>query len=213
MKYMRLTFVFFVLTSTLACNESKPVSQIESKDTLSIISTPVIEREILKDVDNGRELYLNFNEIEVVFDSLKLWDYEKDDLRKLQNINGDSVTVAIDLGDDLQQQTFALKYSEMFNDIKVEQSYITSMSIQGEGPHLDLTDWKHYQSGWKPVSKISNNKYRCLSYTESEQTRFPEVTLEDVKLEIAETENYKEWLSYLDNKYPFGSVIRATAPN
>jgi hypothetical protein len=81
------------------------------------------------------------------------------------------------------------------------------MSIQGEEPHLDLTNWKHYQSGWKPVSKISNNKYRCLSYTESEQTRFPEVTLEDVKLEIAETENYKEWLSYLDNKYPFGSVM------
>jgi len=95
----------------------------------------------------------------------------------------------------------------MLSDVKVEQSYMTSMSIQGEGPHLDLIGWKHYQSEWKPVTKIDNDRYKCLSYSESEQTQFPEVTLEEVKHEIMETKNHKEWLSYLDKKYPFGSVM------
>ncbi len=201
---MRLIFSFFILSFTLCCNETKPVSQKALADTYSITKTQTIK----KNIDSSQVLHLKFAEIEVIFDSLKLWDYEKDDVGQLQNINGDSITVFIDLGDDLQQQTFSLKYSKIINDIKIEQSYMTSMSIQGEGPHLDLIDWKHYQSDWKTINKISNdNNYKCLSYSESEQTLFPEVTLEDVKNEIIETENHKEWLSYLDNKYPFGTVM------
>lgn len=204
---MRLIIVLSTILFIISCKESKPVSQIEFKDTSSIVSIPIIERDTLKDEDISQVVHLKFADIEVNFDSLKLWDYEKENIDELQNIVGDSVGVEIELGDDLQEQTFSLKYSEMLSDINVEQSYMTSMSIQGEGPHLDLIGWKHYRSEWKPVTKISTNKYKCLSYSESEQTKFPEVTLEEVKHEIKETENYKEWLTYLDKKYPFGSLM------
>jgi len=61
---------------------------------------------LLKDGEISQVVHLKFAEIEVNFDSLKLWDYEKEDLAKLQNIVGDSVGVEIELGDDLQEQIF-----------------------------------------------------------------------------------------------------------
>ncbi len=77
-------------------------------------------------------------------------------------------------------------------EFKIEQQFETSMAIGDEGPHLDFTDWKHYTSDWKPIEKISDNRFLTSKLTESDYTRFPKVTAQEIRLLVSK-EGGKRW--------------------
>ncbi len=53
-----------------------------------------------------------------------------------------------------------------------------------EGPHLDLTGWKHYTSPWKTMEKEKDGGYIFKEYTERDRTLFPEISIEELHTEV-----------------------------
>lgn len=68
---------------------------------------------------------------------------------------------------------------------ELEAQYETSVTIQNEGPHLDLLDWRHHTSDWLPLERVSENRFRMPFYSEAEISRFPDVTAADLRQAIA----------------------------
>jgi hypothetical protein len=230
----RTIFVsFFILTILFyACSTNEKKSENIVVDSIPIISKIDSVRtpsENIKEEETGKqEISIRFQEIEIIFDSLMVWDNKKEFFETLKNIKKDSVYLWLDIGGYVENETFTVKPSKDISIIKVEQSFQTSMTIQEEGPHTDLLDWKHYVSDWKIIKASESGTYVCLSYSEEDSQRFPKVTLEEVKkavfstekeMEWLKTEKGKEWLKFLDDDYPYGTVmishyfIKVTAVN
>ncbi|MCP4345382.1 MAG: hypothetical protein GY795_07635 [Desulfobacterales bacterium] len=71
----------------------------------------------------------------------------------------------------------------------VERQYETSLTLSGEGPHVDLLKWKHFISDWKLLSRIENNIFQSNIVSSSE---FPKVkTGEIVQAVKAVLKGYK----------------------
>lgn len=92
------------------------------------------------------------------------------------------VRVDLELGDSLDDLTLRLHPREGVKaDFAVEQSFETSLTVMEEGPHLDLLDWKHYNSPWQPLQKLSPTDFRTGTITEADSRKFPEVTAKEIQ--------------------------------
>jgi hypothetical protein len=214
-----MRFISLLLTLILFYSCSKSKSQngniIANKQTivtdtsLAMTSDEVI-RKAKKDSTERIEINhlftIQFQEFAIVFDSLEVWDNEAKGYINIQKTKNDTTFIFPDLGYSLEGNTFELKNFGDFKDVKIEQAYQTSMSIQGEGPHYDLSDWKHYNSEWITLKPLPLGKYLCATYSDEDTDRFPKVTLEEVKSQIQGVDR-KEWLSFLSTEYPYGSVM------
>lgn len=94
-------------------------------------------------------------------------------------VKADTLTINADIGDDLSLSSLVI--SKELTDIKAEQRYETSISISDEGPHCDMVEWKHYISEWKVLKSETENIFKCAVYTEKEQEKFPEVSLQELR--------------------------------
>ncbi len=83
----------------------------------------------------------------------------------------DTLEVEYDLPESVQGQSIYIKTSEL-TDLKLEWRYETSLTLNMEGPHWDLYDWKHYYSPWKEL-KLKKGKYYVPELTRSETQIFP----------------------------------------
>jgi hypothetical protein len=77
-------------------------------------------------------------------------------------------------------------------EFKIEQQFETSLTVSNEGPHLDLTDWKHYRSGWREIKKLQSNKFLTLKVSDKDSIRFPDVKMQEVRREVARLRG-NEW--------------------
>ena len=73
----------------------------------------------------------------------------------------------------------------------------TSMSITAEGPHLDLTDWKHCTTDWVSISKISDHSFKLPDFESIDVDCFPDVSEEDIKAEALK-QGGEFWISILE---------------
>jgi hypothetical protein len=214
-----MRFILLLLTLILFYSCSKSKSQngniiankesIATDTSLAMTSSEVIKqakKDSIERIETNHIFTIQFQEFAIVFDSLEVWDNQAKGYITTQKTKTDTTFIFPDLGYSLEGNTFELKGIENIENVKIEQSYQTSMSIQGEGPHYDLTDWKHYNSKWIILKPISSGKYQCVTYGEDDAERFPKITLEEVKNQI-KGEDRKEWLGFLSSEYPYGSVM------
>ena len=80
-----------------------------------------------------------------------------------------------------------------------------------EGPHCDLTDWKHYYSDYKLLKTNSTGQFICDKYSEEEYEKFPKISIEDLKQKVKE-QCGDEWLKLIEKvkiptEYPSGVSI------
>ncbi len=80
-----------------------------------------------------------------------------------------------------------------------------------EGPHCDLTDWKHFYSDWKSLQTNKKGQFICNKYSEKDYEKFPEISIEDLKQKVKE-QCGEEWFNLLDKvkiptEYPSGVSI------
>ncbi len=122
---------------------------------------------------NFPELSLNINRFVLFEDSISN-----------KYVDSDTAYLTADLGEILEGQIISV-HSDNLIDLKLEERYETSVTIQNEGPHCDLTEWKHYDSEWKPLPKNKNGQFTCLSYTEDERQKFLNVSIEELKQAVA----------------------------
>lgn len=80
---------------------------------------------------------------------------------------------------------------------RVKLQLETSMSITAEGPHLDLTDWKHCTTAWFDLKKVTDNSFVLPNFDAITLDCFPVVSLEEIKAEVAKRGG-EEWISVLE---------------
>ena len=80
-----------------------------------------------------------------------------------------------------------------------------------EGPHCDLTDWKHFYSDWNKLQTNKKGQFICNKYNEMEYEKFPKISIEDLKQEVKEKCG-EEWIKLVEKvtiptEYPSGVNI------
>jgi hypothetical protein len=104
-----------------------------------------------------------------------------DDLDIMEDVDGEEITIK---GDDRSTQ------------FRVSERYRTSLTVTDEGPHLDLVDWRHYDSEWKPLEELGERRFRTLSANQMNDRKFPPAT----KAEILEAVRKRagDWWEVID---------------
>ena len=87
-----------------------------------------------------------------------------------------TTVVALDLGEDLDGQPVWIAGKRSSDTYRVLERYRTSLTITGEGPHMDLLDWKHYDSPWEAMQRQSSARFLARTIAEYEANLFPRVS-------------------------------------
>ena len=210
MNRIKYIFIFSTLILTISCgnkNSQNDKMTIKNTTLTNVVSDSVLQHENNsenQESDNSTTT-IKFEELTLKINKFVAYDEEN----KLSIIQKDTVIILADLGESIEKQNIKIETSQLEN-VKIEQSYETSITIMDEGPHCDLTDWKHYTSEWKLLGQI-NNQYICLSYSEKETEKFPQTTLEELKAEV-KSKYGEKWAKHIENvtsltEYPCGIGI------
>lgn len=114
---------------------------------------------------------IRFDELSLVLIGM---DFEDD------NIDADSAILYSALGSEVEGRKMFID-TEGIDSLTVEQAYVTSVTIQGEGPHCDLLDWRHFYSGYKEAMSLSDDTFLINTYSENERMMFPKVSINELK--------------------------------
>lgn len=88
--------------------------------------------------------------------------------------------LALDLGDNLDRirvRGLAILKGE---ELIIEQRFETSVSLSNEGPHQDLTEWKHGRTGWRRLVEVAPAEFQILEVSPDAELPFPEVTAAEI---------------------------------
>lgn len=200
-------------TTLCSCNNAstnKPlVSQNDSitSDTLSIPNQTSNEATITnneKEVDTTTTI--KFDELSVFIHRLIISDEDM----KIDHIQKDTVKIYAELGETIEGQLVSIA-SDQLTGLTVEQRYETSVTIMNEGPHCDLTEWKHFYSEWKRLKANNSGQFLYDKYSEKEYEKFPKISIDELKQKVKEECGY-EWFKLVEKvktptEYPSGVSI------
>lgn len=82
----------------------------------------------------------------------------------------------LDIGDDIYGKEITIVGGDQSARYRIFERYRTSMTVMGEGPHLDLIDWRHFDSEWIELDQLADRKFRTLAYEQMDSSKFPPVT-------------------------------------
>jgi hypothetical protein len=82
----------------------------------------------------------------------------------------------LDIGDDIDGQEITIVGGDNSAQYRIFERYRTSMTVMGEGPHLDLVDWRHFDSEWIELDQLAQRKFRTLASELMDSSKFPPTT-------------------------------------
>jgi hypothetical protein len=187
MKKLKITFILTTFIIFYSCNKVSTNAEIattkpDSINTSNKISSQTLKpEEILQSEETEEDTItdIKFRELSISISRLLVFDEEK----KLDQVQNDTVNIYAELGETIESQKIKV-LSNQIKDFTIEQRYETSITITNEGPHCDLTEWKHYYSDWKTLKTNESGKFICDKYSEKEYTKFPEVKIEELKEKV-----------------------------
>jgi hypothetical protein len=94
----------------------------------------------------------------------------------------DKPVIVDDLGvpEYVDDQEIKILGGDGSSKFRVSERYRTSMTVMGEGPHLDLVDWSHFDSEWIPLQQIAQRKFRTLKRERMDAEKFPATTQAEI---------------------------------
>lgn len=104
--------------------------------------------------------------------------------------------IDLDLAESIDNQEVTLNFRDK-GEYRMFQRYRTSMSISFEGPHLDLIDWRHFDSPWVALRALSARRFQTLAPYEMDSSRFPPTTTEEILKEVRRRVG-TDWLEALE---------------
>jgi hypothetical protein len=108
----------------------------------------------------------------------------------------DRITIPLEMQDQISNANLIIVANK--NDkIRASLQLETSMSIQDEGPHLDLLDWKHCTSDWLTIDNTATHQFKFTDFENISLDCFPEVTLAEIKQAVLEHDG-QEWMPLFD---------------
>lgn len=84
--------------------------------------------------------------------------------------------VPLDLGDQVYGATLQVQPATSGETYRVRVQYETSLGLSAEGPHLDLTEWKHCVSDWQVAQAIDVVSFELPTPTSKQGECFPAYT-------------------------------------
>jgi hypothetical protein len=109
----------------------------------------------------------------------------------------DTAMFEAEMGSEIGDVLVSVFTTEL-QDVVIEQSMRTTMTINNEGPSCELSDWKHYTMPWTAVKQITTEQFKLNGYEDEDYNRFPNVTVEEVKT-AAKTHCSADWLPIINN--------------
>ena len=108
----------------------------------------------------------------------------------------DRITIPLEIQDQISNANLIIVGNK--NDkIRASLQLETSMSIQDEGPHLDLLDWKHCTSDWLTLDNSATHQFKLPDFESISLDCFPEVTLAEIKQAVLQHDG-QEWMPLFD---------------
>jgi len=114
---------------------------------------------------------------------------------ELEPAISDKFEFMADLGEEVESSVVTVQ-AEKYKDIEIYQVIETSVTIMDEGPHCDLTNWKHFTSDWRKLKVLKPNSFQITSYSTEEGKKFPSVTMEEV-IEAAQQQCGESWAKHI----------------
>jgi hypothetical protein len=210
MKTLRDIFSILTLAIFCSCSNTSTNNPETIKNDSIIIDTTNISSKSSTNIEteNAEETVLDikFQELSLSINRLLINDEDK----KLEQIQKDTVTLYLELGEPIEEQKISISSNQLTN-LTVEQRYETSITIMNEGPHCDLTDWKHFYSDWKQLKVNSEGQFICDKYSESDGVKFPKISIEELKKKVKE-QCGNDWVKLIEKiksptDYPSGVSI------
>lgn len=213
MTTLRNIISILTLTALCACNSSSTTKTETVKNDSIVSDTTSISNKTSNattitqaNEDADTITTIKFNELSISVNRLIIYDEEK----KLNQIQKDTVEIYAELGETIEGQLISVSSDQLIN-LTIEQRYETSVTIMNEGPHCDLTDWKHFYSEWKLLKSNNAGQFTCDKYSEKEYEIFPKISIDDLKNKVKE-QCGDEWFKLVEKvktptEYPSGVSI------
>jgi hypothetical protein len=118
--------------------------------------------------------------------------------QRFDDLTQDPLDIELDVREDWDGGLLILHpFPGDLREFRIEEQFETSMSVVSYDPgpelaQLDLTDWKHYTSGWSELKNLGENKFQVRSRTTKETQKFPAVTRKEIYDIVAKREG-KWW--------------------
>ncbi|WFC43326.1 hypothetical protein [Pseudoxanthomonas sp. SE1] len=87
-----------------------------------------------------------------------------------------ALTVPLELGDEVYGATLQVQPAKAGETYRVRVQYETSLGLSAEGPHLDLTDWKHCVSDWEVAEAVDAVSFVLPTPSAEQHACFPSYT-------------------------------------
>lgn len=192
MKTLQDIIILLIIATLCSCNNSSPITSETSQNDKIVNDTTIISdltnnTGSLTNDDEETEnepntvTTIKFNEFSISINRLIIYDRDK----RLDHIQKDTVKIYVEVGEIFEGQIISVS-SSLVTDLTIEQRYETSITITDEGPHCDLTDWKHFYSDWKELQPDKKGKFTCVKYSEKEYEKFPGISIDDLKKRVKE---------------------------
>jgi hypothetical protein len=108
----------------------------------------------------------------------------------------DTAMLEAEMGSEIGNVLVSVFTTEL-QDVVIEQSMRTTMTINNDGPSCELSDWKHYIMPWTSIKQITTEQFKLNGYNADEYNRFPDVTVEEVKT-AAKAHCSADWLPIIN---------------
>lgn len=160
----------------------------------------------LSSTELKKRVLIEFGDITLEME-LDIWD----ELGTPKKVYRDSAKVFVELGDTPEGKKVKIKQST-YRKIEIFQQYKTSVTIMNEGPHCDLTDWKHYYSEWEMLAYDAvENTFLSKTYAPTDGEKFIAVDINELKKAV-EVHCGGYWPTVIEknkslNDYPIGVSI------
>ena len=121
-------------------------------------------------------IIVKFEDFSLIIENIKAWD-ENNELEKIQN---DTVLISLDIGEIITNNLIKI-FDSKYDKIKIYQRFENSITINNEGPHCDLINWKHYTSKWIELKQIRNGIFETILLDSKQAEKFIEIEIVDFK--------------------------------
>ena len=211
---LKAIFFLFSFITLISCTNSPnnntevtPIDSAVNNSTIPIADQTLAASPVAnKGVDADTITILKFDEFSLSINRLIIYDDEKE----FAKVQADTLEIYAEVGETIEGQLISIS-SDLLRDFTVEQRYETSLTIMNEGPHCDLTDWKHFYSDWKRLKSNADGQFICNKYTEKDYEKFIPVSIDQIQKQVKE-QCGEGWFKLVENiksptEYPSGVGI------
>ena len=98
----------------------------------------------------------------------------------------------LDVPEYIDGQEISIVGGDKAAQFRIFERYRTTMTVMGEGPHLDLVDWRHFDSEWIELDQLNQRTFRTLASDKMDASKFPPTTKSEL-IDAVRKRAYTDW--------------------